>query len=781
MGSISTNGENKPLRSELHGAPRAKNLPFMLDRWNEHAEKHADKIAVVAYHQRNDLYEDVLGPSPTAPTSQVLRWPFSRLRALTHRFASALMLMGVKNGTPIASFIDNGVEWPMWFWACLILGCPVVPFNPRHLSNHEEISHMLRVSKARVLFVRDRHLAQNIEKDLPDIAKEIQLGIIIDPDRYNIELPSRWMSLTDLLSVSDPDTATSPPKFDYRPDPNDITLIVYTSGTTSLPKGCPNKVGHIAGYGYTYRTRSGINPKSVSCAVMPNNHMIGIVSGIVSLSEGATVVYPAPTFQAKETFKALIEEGVTHIPTVPTVVLAIAQLVEQSGTKPSTLQQLDCSGSAVTPDIMRMASHVIGAKNLGAIFGMSEGTPLRPFPETLESIIVGDHVRVGKVVDGAKLKICAPDSVEPLPRGTLGELHQSGQQLIDGYIGAKNQDGFYLDPKTGERWFRTGDQALMDDEGNVSITGRYKDMIIRGGENISPAAIEKVINKNKGVHVGTTKAICRNVKLTVLQAQVVGVPDPIAGELPVAVIGSKSTFAAADLQQAALNALGPAFVPNQFITLEELGLDDFPKTMTGKIQKIKLAGIVKNHLAAQNQVNSLKESHLLATVKQLWSKTLGIPIENLDINASLAEVADSISVMRFQSALKKQTEKSLTVDQLVQNSTIASQMKLLEEMPEMRKKPVGTVAKRAGPLTANDMLHTIEIPGAFNFTHRTIEEILRPMGLGWSDVEGVFPTYDNGQIAFQNRRASSWSYRYPVHTNSSKTVSRLAYSPYSSH
>jgi aryl carrier-like protein len=256
------------------------------------------------------------------------------------------------------------------------------------------------------------------------------------------------------------------------------------------------------------------------------------------------------------------------------------------------------------------------------------------------------------------------------------------------------------------------------------------------------------------------------------QAQVVGIPDPIAGELPVAVIGSKTPFSAADLRKAALQSLGPAFVPNQFITLEELGLDEFPKTMSGKIQKMKLAAIVKHYLTTKHQDGSVKESRLLTIVKDLWSKNLGIPIDKLDINASLAEVADSISAMRFQSSLRKQTGKTVTIEQLVENNTISSQVKLLEGMPEERKKSLtATSSRRSGPLTTNHMLHTVENPGLFDITRTAIEEILRPMGLNWNDVEDVFPAYDNGQVSFQNRRTSSWSYRFPVHTNASKAVS----------
>lgn len=361
MGSIFTNGETKPLFSELHGAPLPTKLPFMLDRFNANAESHADKLAVISYHQRNDLYEDILGQLPEIATSQHLRWPFSRLQALTRRFAAALMVMGVTKGTTIATFIDNSVEWPMCFWACLQLGCPIVPLNPRSLSNHEEISHMLRVSGAKVLFVRDHQLARKMDTELSDISQTMTLKIVINSDGSDSVLSSTWIPLTDLLAASDPQNVRSPPAFDYEPDPEDLSVIIYTSGTTSLPKGCPNKNRHISILTHTYRTRANIDHTCVSLAVLPNSHLMGMLAGIMNLSEGATVVYPAPTFQPKETLRALMEEGITHFMTVPPIVLAMVEQVERSGMRPTTLRRMDCSGAAVTPEIVRICTQIVGA------------------------------------------------------------------------------------------------------------------------------------------------------------------------------------------------------------------------------------------------------------------------------------------------------------------------------------------------------------------------------------------------------------------------------------
>lgn len=184
---------------------------------------------------------------------------------------------------------------------------------------------MLRVSSAKVLLVRDPHQAVSIDTKLADISKAMTLKITINSDRSDTTLSSTWISLTDLLAASGLQITSLPPKFDYKPNPEDLSVIVFTFSTTSLLKGCPKKNRHISILTHTYRSRAHTDHTCVSLAVLPNNHMMGILSGIVNLSEGATVMYPALTFQPKEALRALMEERVMHFTAVPPIVLAMVE------------------------------------------------------------------------------------------------------------------------------------------------------------------------------------------------------------------------------------------------------------------------------------------------------------------------------------------------------------------------------------------------------------------------------------------------------------------------
>jgi acyl-CoA synthetase (AMP-forming)/AMP-acid ligase II len=149
---------------------------------------------------------------------------------------------------------------------------------------------------------------------------------------------------------------------------------------------------------------------------------------------------------------------------------------------------------------LKQCIHELGAKKVGTSFGMTEGSPLRSTPVSdPSSLIQNGSVTVGTPLPGVGVRICTLGSMVPVLRGKYGELHQSGMQVIKSYIGRDGEEEFY--EEGGRRWFRTGDQAVMWEDGRVGIVGRYKDMIIRGGENISPLGIERVLNGIEGVDV----------------------------------------------------------------------------------------------------------------------------------------------------------------------------------------------------------------------------------------------------------------------------------------
>jgi acyl-CoA synthetase (AMP-forming)/AMP-acid ligase II len=234
---------------------------------------------------------------------------------------------------------------------------------------------------------------------------------------------------------------------------------------------------------------------------MPNNHMNGCLAPLAYLCMGGTVVYPGQTFKAASMLTALQEERCTNTIFVPTTLQAVIDYRGESEYKFDYPRQVDLGGAMVSLKHLKQCIYSLGAKKVGTSFGMTEGSPLRATPVSdPNELIRGGSVIAGKPLREARVRICAPGSSMPLPLGQYGELHQSGPQVIKSYLGKGNTDEFY-EAEMGNTWFRTGDQAVMYDDCSVSIVGRYKDMIIRRGENISPLSIERVLNMLDGIDV----------------------------------------------------------------------------------------------------------------------------------------------------------------------------------------------------------------------------------------------------------------------------------------
>jgi acyl-CoA synthetase (AMP-forming)/AMP-acid ligase II len=214
------------------------------------------------------------------------------------------------------------------------------------------------------------------------------------------------------------------------------------------------------------------------------------------------VVFPDQAFKASSMLTALQEERCTNTIFVPTTLQALLDYNRTSDHRFDSLRQVDLGGALVSLKHLKQCIYSLGAKKVGTSFGMTEGSPLRATPVSHPNELIrgGGSVIAGKPLREARVRICAPGSSIPLPRGQYGELPQSGPQVIKSYLGKGNAVDFYEDEKENT-WFRTGDQAVMNDDCSVSIVGRYKDRIIRGGENISPLSIERVLNTIDGVDV----------------------------------------------------------------------------------------------------------------------------------------------------------------------------------------------------------------------------------------------------------------------------------------
>ncbi|KAM0350982.1 hypothetical protein ACHAPU_002760 [Fusarium lateritium] len=709
--------------------------PGIWQRLQTSASKHDDKLAIASLPQSPDLYNVATDPSQ----NKYLRWTYKELQTAVDRCAASLLRLGASPKTPLATFLGNQVEFIVISWAAHKLGCPLVPINPRTLSHPEEIEHLLKIAKVAIVVLHDAEKSRLL--DLPRYGINTKIFISgASPD----ESWTPFSTLMEQGSVLD--------TVEERRNPKDPVTILFTSGTTSKPKGVPHTDTTINAFCQNLGL-GGVSHEYTFCSVLPNNHAMGYFFPLHYMMHGGAVVFSAPSFDESATLDALGSERATHIACVPTVLSALIEASESRETPFEwNLKDVCLSGASVTPENMRQVFTKLKSSGVSTGFGMTEGSPIwtrsRDNPKDL---IAGNSIVSGSASPGACVRICAPDSRTPLPVGQIGEIHQTGPGTITSYLDVEEAtDKFYKDEQD-RTWFVTGDQAVMHADGRFSITGRYKDMIIRGGENISPVAIEAFISQHCNV-----------------QGYVVGVPDHIAGEVPVLVLPGKASVLPSTIRELILEKLGPEFVPQRILSLNELGLEEVPTTTSGKVQKSKLSSAVREYISREKKVpkaNSKTKIHdpLLAA----YAKATSIPVDSLDINTEVTRFADSIAFMRVRDYLRKNTGHVLTVKEISEHPTIISQIKLLQERtPSKTQQSTAELTSQEPP--SQDELEVLV--GGNDQAQSLISKASKALeteGFDWPQVSAVFPTHDCMQVLLDSHTIDTWNFAIAVRTSSS--------------
>ncbi|KAI0138789.1 hypothetical protein BJ166DRAFT_489906 [Pestalotiopsis sp. NC0098] len=731
-----------PGLSEAIGHPHPAE-PAILQRLKTAASENQERIAVVSTYQKADLY----GISTNANGDEYLRWSFGNLEAAVDKLVASLLHSGVCEGDRIATFLPNGVEFLISYWAALRLHCPFVPLNPKTFDSQDEAEYLLKTADTSVVIVQETsqsHIIDSVQKN----GQPFRLKIVVSSDSPG----ETWTTFATLLEHDHSNLQQG--VLDHLETSEGLIAILFTSGTTSRPKGVPHTNTTINAFCRNL-SLGGCSPTHVFCSVLPNNHGMGFFFPLHYLMHGGTVVFSSPAFDSKAMIKALEQEKVTHTAIVPTILHALIDTLEARNTGlDSSLLDVCLSGSSVTPDNVRRAFTVLKSKGVSTGFGMTEGSPVWTGPrQDPADLLIEDSVIAGSVAPGASVRICDPGTQKILPRSQVGEIHQTGPCTIKAYLGgARGADQFYQDDQ-GRTWFITGDQAIMYPDGRLTITGRYKDMIIRGGENIASAAIESVIGP-----------YCRG------QGFVVGAPDAIAGEIPVLVLPEAHMSAADEMRKAVLHRLGAACVPERTFTLRQLGLDDFPKTSSGKVQKSQLASRVRAVIdeetaldgSAPNGNNSTRNALLMA-----YHKSTGIPVDNLDIDMPVHQFADSIAFMRVREYLRKAVGHTISMQDMVDHPTISDQMEVLQSQA-----PVPAGRKHAQlPISNQPDMQELEIllrgQQRAQELVRSVSQVLEAKGLNWSQVSSVIPVHDYMHVLLDSKIIDTWNFTIAVSTKES--------------
>ncbi|QIW99655.1 hypothetical protein AMS68_005173 [Peltaster fructicola] len=715
--------------SEAAGSPVDVTGLSHLLAWQDVVGRYPNDTALISHHQHPDDFRWLA----QREQKDHVEWSYAELDRAARRLATTLNRLTPIHRRPIAVLVNNQAEWVLFFWAAAYLHSPLAPINPKCASRAQEISHMLKTVRPAVVVTADATIAAQVEESIGGkAAEDIPVKVVLTQT-----VPSQqWHSLEDIMKAD-----LTPPDTPTQADPLETAVILFTSGTTSLPKPCAISSAQTANAAFVYVEPRKLKSSHKYISHLPNFHSYGIGWMLAFFLIGGTVILPAEAFEAQASLACLEKFSATHMGLVPTTAQTIAAHPAFAKTNISSLVGIDISGAGIVPSVLE-SCEINFRVPAGTSYGMTESPTTLIWPIDEGRAMRDGQVFSGRPSRGARVKICAPGTRDVIERGLPGELHNGGAQVIASYMGTNvSTDSFYIDDN-GSHWLISGDQAVMEEDGSVRISGRYKDIIIRGGENISPASIEACLQKTPGVYI----------------AQVVGVPDETAGEVPIAVIQTldNSSIAVDQLKTMTSSTLGPAFAPKLILNLQsDLGLEVFPTTANGKIRKVELAAIVRDYLA--RQVSSMDDAtSTMDVLIRVWKDISGA--NSLQSSTIIQSFADSLMMMQLSSVIKRKLNKDITVEDFKECTTIQEQVDLIESRSETVKPE--QQRKRHGPPTTADIPFLKNDRQAFSILKTEVTNILARHYLVWDDVEDIAPLPDWDAIFAQKARPQSWNLRW---------------------
>jgi 4-coumarate--CoA ligase len=445
------------------------------------------------------------------------------------------------------------------------------------------------------------------------------LHLAKNPLRICLESKSTFNGWKSLLDLAADGSATQIAEEDLvaearNDDPNRVHSILFTSGTSGRPKGCPLRVG---GMSHMLTSQSWlINKHNCTLALQQAHNSRGIAPAqtLQTWRDGGAVVMTGRGFAVDGVVDVIKRYGVTFVVLTPPMVHALGQQLAPGGldVDVSSVRSVQVGGDAVTKDVLMRCAAIFPNAQVCVNHGMTEGGGQFEWPfmdaPTRSIPFYGEICPIGRVARGAVVRIWDADRQRVAKRGRPGELHLCCGSIIPQYHRGESESTFYSDEKG--RWFRTGDIAMMDDDGLVFILGRSKDMIKRMGLAIMPAPLESCMEKFTGAQVSSTSTSLvhfiqpyrSTVVLTLIRylakTSVVPIPRQEGGYEPFSVLASLNCKTEEDIRNHVMRTLGAEYVLGGIVTLEQLGLSEFPVNPTHKIMKSELTDIVLSHLQA---------------------------------------------------------------------------------------------------------------------------------------------------------------------------------------
>ena len=531
--------------------------------------KHGDRPAVISSHQRK-------------------RVTYHELDLNSNALAKGLQSVGVKKGDRVCVQLGNNIEFATATYALFKLGAILVPLNPAFNAtqiisalNHLASTHLIISTETNLPFKPPQSnysILESIVSDLssPTLTSEaipsLKNIILVDNssgrlDPSSIKPATLWPTLTH-------DTSTTPPTPSSPLSPDEIINMQFTSGTTGAPKAAMLAHRSILNNGAQIGDRMLLTPSDTVVCPPPLFHCFGCILGyMATATHGSAIVFPSEAFNPLAALKAVQEEKATALYGVPTMFLAELELIKNGTVAYEGFQHLRtgiAAGASVPVELMRKLHKVLNLTELTICYGMTETSPVSAMTTTDDPLEKRINT-VGRCLPHVEAKVVDPfDKSRILGVGERGELAVRGYLVMKEYWNAREKtEEVMLKDEEGKVWMHTGDEASMDEEGYVSITGRIKDLIIRGGENIHPLEVENCLFGNAKVG----------------EVSVVGLPDERLGEVVAAFVIKRKgeDLTVEEVREWVKTRLSHHLVPKYVFWV-----DEYPKTASGKIQKFKL-------------------------------------------------------------------------------------------------------------------------------------------------------------------------------------------------
>ena len=505
---------------------------------------------------------------------QGVRWTYSEFAGKVTDFAAGLLSLGLVPGDRVGIWAPNCAEWLITQYATAKAGLIQVNINPAY--GQAELEYALNKVGCKALITAEKFknsayiamlqtLAPELNRAAPGNLQAAKLPALKTVIRLGNAQTPGFFNFDAIVARADDDLRTQVKVVQTGLRPHDAINIQFTSGTTGAPKGATLTHHNILNNGYFVGQAMKFTEQDRLCIPVPLYHCFGMVMGsLTCITHGACMVLPGEGFDPAQTLKAVMDEKCTALHGVPTMFIAELDLPDLNSYDLSSLRTGIMAGASCPIKVMKRVFTEMHMTEVTIAYGMTETSPVS-FQSSTDDPIEHRVSTVGRIHPHVEVKVI-DDAGNITPRGVRGELCTRGYSVMQGYWADLERTAEAID---AEGWMRTGDLATLDEAGYCNIVGRVKDMVIRGGENIYPREVEEYFYRHPKIQ----------------DAQVFGVPDERFGEELCIWVRLKDGEQATEEEMRAFcrGQIAHYKIPRYVVFVE-----DFPMTVTGKIQKFKM-------------------------------------------------------------------------------------------------------------------------------------------------------------------------------------------------